>query len=83
MHADFLAWIAHRWRITMARVFFESLRKIRPPDKQIRIYAFSLCFILLFLAAVIPLFLVIMFEVAYAVHKRRSVKFCGIVFDVR
>ena len=23
-----------------------------------------------------------MFEVAYAVHKRRSVKFCGIVFDV-
>lgn len=34
-------------------------------------------------AAVIPLFLVVMFEVAYAVHKRRSVKFCGIVFDVR
>lgn len=33
-------------------------------------------------AAVIPLFLVVMFEVAYAVHKRRSVKFCGIVFDV-
>eukprot|EP00752_Nemacystus_decipiens_P011149 g9905.t1 len=32
-------------------------------------------------AAVIPLFLVVMFEVAYAVHKRRSVKFCGIVFD--
>ena len=36
-----------------------------------------------FAAAVIPLFLVVMFEVAYAVHKRRSVKFCGIVFDVR
>ncbi|CAM9530988.1 unnamed protein product, partial [Hapterophycus canaliculatus] len=32
-------------------------------------------------AAVIPLFLVVMFEVAYAVHKRRSVQFCGIVFD--
>ncbi|CAM9590243.1 unnamed protein product [Choristocarpus tenellus] len=32
-------------------------------------------------AIVIPLFLVVMFEVAYAVHKRRSVKFCGIVFD--
>lgn len=41
------------------------------------------CFPLLaFPAAVIPLFLVVMFEVAYAVHKRRSVKFCGIVFDV-
>ncbi|CAM9287564.1 unnamed protein product [Ectocarpus fasciculatus] len=32
-------------------------------------------------AAVIPLFLVVTFEVAYAVHKRRSVQFCGIVFD--
>lgn len=40
-------------------------------------------FVSSFAAAVIPLFLVVMFEVAYAVHKRRSVKFCGIVFDVR
>ena len=38
--------------------------------------------LIVFPAAVIPLFLVVMFEVAYAVHKRRSVKFCGIVFDV-
>jgi hypothetical protein len=32
-------------------------------------------------AAVSPLFLVTIFEMTYMVHKRRSVKFCGIVFD--
>eukprot|EP00612_Vaucheria_litorea_P000191 CAMPEP_0171451748 /NCGR_PEP_ID=MMETSP0945-20130129/123_1 /TAXON_ID=109269 /ORGANISM="Vaucheria litorea, Strain CCMP2940" /LENGTH=320 /DNA_ID=CAMNT_0011976259 /DNA_START=276 /DNA_END=1238 /DNA_ORIENTATION=- len=30
---------------------------------------------------VMPLFLVAVFEMAYNVHKARSVKFCGIVFD--
>jgi hypothetical protein len=33
-------------------------------------------------ALVVPLFLVALFEMAYSVHKTRSVKFCGIVFDV-
>jgi hypothetical protein len=33
-------------------------------------------------ALLVPLFLVSMFEMAYSVHKNRSVKFCGIVFDV-
>src|SRR4051794_4134146 len=33
-------------------------------------------------ALVMPLFLVALFEMAYYVHKARSVKFCGIVFDV-
>ncbi|KAG5175237.1 hypothetical protein JKP88DRAFT_203770 [Tribonema minus] len=32
-------------------------------------------------ALVVPLFLVALFEMAYTVHKTRSVKFCGIVFD--
>ncbi|CAM9970296.1 unnamed protein product, partial [Phaeothamnion confervicola] len=32
-------------------------------------------------AALVPLFLVILFEMAYSVHKRRSVPFCGIFFD--
>lgn len=32
-------------------------------------------------AFIIPLFLVLFFEVAYTVHKRRSVNFCGITFD--
>lgn len=32
-------------------------------------------------ALIIPLFLVLFFEVAYEVHKRRSVNFCGIIFD--
>lgn len=57
-----------------------SLERQTTPQTNPHILNLPLFFLL---AAVIPLFLVIMFEVAYAVHKRRSVKFCGIVFDVR
>ena len=36
-----------------------------------------------FPACIIPMILITCYEVAYLVHKRRSVNFCGITFEVR
>lgn len=84
LHAKGQARVAHHWLvcITATRVSLLSTCAGHCLSHAF-CYCFSMWARLSSPAAVIPLFLVVMFEVAYAVHKRRSVKFCGIVFDVR